>query len=146
MANQYDANAATALRLIKKKGEKMVLVRLGILTYDPLNPDTSGPTIELHSETVGITLPETRTTGLSYDSVTEHNPEHAQDFRSIYIAASPLTFQPITQDVLSAASGAYRIIGITPLCPDGVTHILYRMRVTLEIQIDVTTVLATLPP
>jgi hypothetical protein len=110
----------------------MTLYRIVTANYDPLYPAGSDPIVGGNSPAFGVVLPM-NTNNSVFDSVETKDPLVRKLLRFVILAGKGLTFEPRTQDILLTAEGAYRIVGLTPLNPDGRQAIIYSVGASLDV-------------
>ena len=124
----------------------MRLIRLTIPTYDPLDPTASTPTVTGQSPVSGIVLPFSHTAvQLLRDHVDDRvlrDPAKRHLLRYIILAGKLLLFKPRADDVLITSDGPCRILGLTTLAPDGGASIVHFVGGSLDVQIDLNSLLA----
>lgn len=131
---KYAAQIASALALIKRKGQAITLYRVTVPIYDPLNPSAAVPTVAQQASGFGVILPPSNATLSRYEDVIGSDPQLRQKFRSLILAASGL-FAPQAQDIIKTAVGNYRVLGNDNLDPAGDGPILFTIGAVHDVQL-----------
>lgn len=133
MSNVYQPQIEAAEKLIAAKGQAMTLYRLGtVAAYDPVNPASAALTVAAQSPVSGVVLPASNGTIEAFDNRILNDPAQRRSFRFVILAAKQLTLVPQAGDILQTAEGLYRLLGATPLNPNGQGAILYNVGCTLD--------------
>lgn len=127
MATFYERAAASALKLIKAKGQKLVLSKRGSdATFNPVVGRFTGAGTPVTGEIDCVVLPhsagEVREMGGGDNT-------YMEDFirgklRKLLIAASTAPFEPEAGNVVTFESTTWELLGSIPLSPAG-TPVIY---------------------
>lgn len=142
MADPYKRARATALRLLKKYGQEMALFEIESTAYDPENPATSEIGVLRMCPAFGVVLPTSESTVVLFDQLLKTDPTITKNSRLVLLAGSGLTFVPVVGMLLRTGEGPYKITGNTPLDPQGVSPILFRLKCTLDTTVPLPAILA----
>lgn len=129
----YDQSAATATRLIKDSGSLMQVDRVTVADYDPITGQGTDTTTSWNIDAVVLPATIARFRGIDNKLAEDTNLVLA---KARYLLASPndrdgvAIAEPLPQDVVNFDSKKWKIIGVSPLRPAGVT-ILYQIGVLL---------------
>lgn len=133
--SKYSAQVNSAFKLIQRKGCAVTIHRVRCTNYDPMNPDLT-PAAPLSSTNgVAVLLPASNGTLEAFDDRLGDDPNARRNFRFMILAGKNLAFKPEADDVILLPEGLARILGVTPLNPDGDADIIYNVGSTLDVQI-----------
>lgn len=124
----YASAAASAARMIRKAGTSAMLQRTVAGTYNPATDTTTGGRTDSYPCRVVI-LPASKGTIEAFDTRWEGEALIETNLRSVLMAAKGLPIAPGPGDFLVVGSETWKVIGSTPLAPDGTTAIFYRLGV-----------------
>lgn len=118
----YDALAATALRLLKANGRKMQLKRRTGGTYNAATRSMSGGATATY-DCWGVTVPVTKA-----DNFFEPKEVIEGRVRAVIIDALTIGTEPLPGDLFLFDGADWTVVGCTPLSPAG-TPVIYKMGV-----------------
>jgi hypothetical protein len=131
--SKYIQQAATAQRLLGLKGQVMDLFRLKFdVSYDPLMPEVATPEVLGTCKVTGVNLPASQGTIEAFDNRILQDPALRKSFRFFILAGQGLELRPQANDILKTPEGYCRVLGATPLAPDGGEPIIYNVGATLD--------------
>lgn len=115
----------------------MTLRKMVLANYDPVNPGTSVPSVDSSHPCFGVVLPASQGTIEAFDNRALSDPIRRQQFRFVMLAAKelPAGVVPLNNDQLVTAEGVYRVLGSTPLNPNGTQPIMYNVGCTTDLQV-----------
>jgi hypothetical protein len=129
----YEQSAATATRLIKDSGRAMQVDRETVASYNPIDGSGTKSTATWSIDAVVLPATIARFRGIDNKLAEDTNLILA---KARYLLASAVNrdgltvTEPLPQDVITFDDKKWRIIGVSPLRPAGVT-ILYQIGVLL---------------
>lgn len=133
--SNYAPQVQAAYAALKAAGQTVRLFRLGFPTaYDPVNPTTSLKAVQQTTSGAAVVLPASNGTIEAFDNRLKDDPTVKQRFRFVILAGKGLSFIPEAGDVLETAEGFYRVLGSTPLNPNGAQAILYNVGCTTDLE------------
>jgi hypothetical protein len=132
----YAQIRANAHDTIRRKGQPVIVYRIGADTYDPVNPADAEFEVQSSFTGVGVVLPSNKATIEAFDARLLSDPLKAQNFRYVLFSGYQNTFEPALNDVLKVTEGYYRIRGITKIDPSGTGPIILNLYCFIDETID----------
>lgn len=114
----YSDMAATATRLLTQFGMQVTVNR-----YEPTvtgttgGVETYGP--DLTSSAIAVFLPASKGTAEAFDNRLQNGSLSGQQLKFAIIAASSMTFEPVSNDEMVINEESWLVLGCTPINPAG---------------------------
>lgn len=125
MSAFYDRMASTARSMIERFGRDISISRPVEGTFDAASGVVTPGTAN-DGTLKGVVLPANTSSKDLFDNLVEDGTMIGKQIRYVVAAAKGAPFEPESNDILSFDSASWRIVGCTPLSPDG-TPLIYKI-------------------